>query len=151
MPLTTDITTMSVVVAMTTPKSVRKERNLWLRSASMAIQKASRAVVHHVTRWLFVRISLMTPVAALKTKVAFRYKGRNGGRGSSLLPEGLYLRCPLNRPGVRASQNVPQTTWHCGFHAIRLARFPRIEAFPARFFPSLLGLVGPADLRCRVP
>jgi hypothetical protein len=46
MPLTTDITTMSVVVAITTPKSVRKERSLCARNASMASQKASRTVVH---------------------------------------------------------------------------------------------------------
>src|ERR1035438_830794 len=48
MPLTTDMTTISVVVAMTTPSNVRKERSLWLRSASSAIQKASRAVTQRV-------------------------------------------------------------------------------------------------------
>src|ERR1035441_1832345 len=48
MPLTTDMTTISVVVAMTTPSKVRKERSLWLRSASSAIQKASRAVTQRV-------------------------------------------------------------------------------------------------------
>ena len=48
MPLTTDMTTISVVVAMTTPSNVRKDRSLWLRSASSAIQKASRAVTQMV-------------------------------------------------------------------------------------------------------
>src|SRR5882724_4029868 len=51
MPLTIDMTTMSVVVAMTTPSSVRNDRSLWLRSASMATQKASRAVTHTLTPW----------------------------------------------------------------------------------------------------
>src|SRR5271157_5827828 len=53
MPLTTDMTTIRVLVAITTPRSVRKERNLWLRSAAMATQKASRAVTHTVMRWRF--------------------------------------------------------------------------------------------------
>src|ERR1017187_6578914 len=48
MPLTTDMTTISVVVAITTPSKVRKERSLWLRNASSAIQKASRAVTQRV-------------------------------------------------------------------------------------------------------
>src|ERR1035441_10151424 len=48
MPLTTDMTTINVVVAMTTPSNVRKDRSLWLRSASSAIQKASRAVTQMV-------------------------------------------------------------------------------------------------------
>ena len=41
-----DMTTMSVVVAITTPRRVRKERSLWARKASRAIQKASRVVTH---------------------------------------------------------------------------------------------------------
>ena len=48
MPLTIDMTTISVVVAITTPSSVRKLRSLWLRNASRAIQNASRAVTHAV-------------------------------------------------------------------------------------------------------
>ena len=44
----TDITTMSVVVAMTTPSRVRKERSLCVRSASSAIQNASRAVTQRL-------------------------------------------------------------------------------------------------------
>jgi hypothetical protein len=39
-----DITTIKVVVAITTPRRVRKERSLCARKASRAIQKASRAV-----------------------------------------------------------------------------------------------------------
>ena len=50
MPLTIDMTTISVVVAITTPSRVRNERSLWLRNASSAIQKASRAVTHTVMR-----------------------------------------------------------------------------------------------------
>src|ERR1039458_4166835 len=48
MPLTIDMTTIRVVVAMTTPSNVRKLRSLWPRNASSAIQKASRAVTHMV-------------------------------------------------------------------------------------------------------
>ena len=43
------MTTISVVVAMTTPSRVRKERSLWLPNASMATEKAWRAVTHTVT------------------------------------------------------------------------------------------------------
>ncbi len=43
MPFTTDITTINVVVAMTTPSSVRNDRSLWVRSSSSASQKAWRA------------------------------------------------------------------------------------------------------------
>src|SRR5439155_21244305 len=48
MPLTMDMTTMRVVVEITTPSKVRKERSLWERSASTAIQKASRAVTQRL-------------------------------------------------------------------------------------------------------
>src|SRR5579862_4016054 len=48
MPFTIDITTIRVVVAITTPSRVRNERSLWVRSASNATQKASRAVTHKV-------------------------------------------------------------------------------------------------------
>ena len=51
MPFTMAMTTISVVVAMTNPSSVRKERSLWLCSASMATEKACRAVTHTVTFW----------------------------------------------------------------------------------------------------
>src|SRR5208337_5254501 len=44
MPLMMDITTIRVVVAITTPSRVRKERSLCVRSVSSAIQKASREV-----------------------------------------------------------------------------------------------------------
>src|SRR5271157_6547109 len=47
MPLMMDITTMRVVVAITTPRRVRKERSLCARKASRAIQKASRVVPHN--------------------------------------------------------------------------------------------------------
>ena len=50
----TDITTISVVVAITTPSRVRKERSLCVRNASSAIQKASREVTQTPvapTRW----------------------------------------------------------------------------------------------------
>ena len=43
-----DMTTMRVVVEITTPSKVRKERSLWERSASTAIQKASRAVTQRL-------------------------------------------------------------------------------------------------------
>src|SRR5271157_1016908 len=49
MPLMMDMTTMRVVVAITTPRRVRKERSLCARKASRAIQKASRVVPHKPT------------------------------------------------------------------------------------------------------
>ena len=55
MPLTIDMTTIRVVVAITTPSKVRKLRSLWLRNASSAIQKASRAV----TQMLEPRLSFL--------------------------------------------------------------------------------------------
>ena len=42
MPFTIDMTTIRVVVAMTTPSSVRKERSLWLPSASMQPEGLAR-------------------------------------------------------------------------------------------------------------
>ena len=41
------MTTMSVVVAITTPRRVRKERSLCARKASRAIQKASRVATRN--------------------------------------------------------------------------------------------------------
>ena len=49
MPLMMDMTTMRVVVAITTPKSVRKDRNLCVRNASKAIQKPSLEVTQSPT------------------------------------------------------------------------------------------------------
>src|ERR1700748_1981501 len=68
MPLTIDMTTIRVVVAMTTPNKVRKERSLWLRNASIAIQKASRPVTHRETPraparalLIFSKVSFLLP------------------------------------------------------------------------------------------
>src|ERR1700728_2936955 len=60
MPLTMDMTTIRVVVAITTPNRVRNERSLWVRKDSSATQKASRAVTQRVRRR-----SLMTCFGAI--------------------------------------------------------------------------------------
>src|SRR5690242_4299124 len=77
MPLITDITTIRVVVAITTPSKVRKERSLCVLSASRAIQKASRAVTQalysspYLRRGCFasdcpaIEVSKETPVTSL--------------------------------------------------------------------------------------
>src|SRR5208337_116158 len=50
MPLMMDMTTIRVVVAITTPSRVRKERSLCVRSVSTAIRKPSREVTQMPVR-----------------------------------------------------------------------------------------------------
>src|SRR6516164_4106217 len=75
MPFTTDITTIKVVVAITTPRSVRKERSLWARRASSASQKASRDDTQRlVLPWrVAVRLGVIHGRAWLKTATASPY------------------------------------------------------------------------------
>src|SRR5208282_145914 len=69
MPFTTDITTISVVVAMTTPSRVRNDRSLWVRSSSSASQNASRAGTQKEARGRdFARPAMVVP-AWLRTDI----------------------------------------------------------------------------------
>src|SRR5260370_10077233 len=64
----TEMTTIRVVVAVTTPSKVRKERSLCARSASMSMPKASRAVTQKPPSLRgFTRGVRMTGSARLKT------------------------------------------------------------------------------------
>src|ERR1051326_4200395 len=94
MPLMTDITTIRVVVAITTPRSVRKERSLCVFKASRAIQKASRAVTQALYNSPYLRRECFAgacPVIGVSTESPL---GRvvPGGRFSGL-PKSLFHPC----------------------------------------------------------
>src|SRR5208337_2146146 len=90
MPFTTDITTISVVVAMTTPSRVRKDRSLWLRSSPRAFQKASRTATQKPVCCRRLAGDLATAVRAelekgmLATFIVRSGKGLLGGAAGSV-------------------------------------------------------------------
>ena len=113
MPLISDITTMSVTVAITTPRRVRNERSLCARKASMAIQKASRTVTQTPERTLERAASArgreavwpndarITPVFDFGIPIC---GGSEGGRGRV-----LYSRSAFHPP-ERYSRQPPNAT-----------------------------------------
>src|SRR6516164_672406 len=111
-PLTIDITTISVVVAMTTPSRVRKERILCERSASTAIQKASRAVTHILTPWRSLSARCCNRARAWLSTAAMGFLVPATGCRiiSTTLLTSLHLKVPLprERRNVAPQQEVGQ-------------------------------------------